>query len=232
MNLELKKSDVKRCLIDPLQDNIGAAVKGIPEFKIHKVYNISISAIIKYVILMYDSESPLWREVRSLPLRKAVAMEMAGIKKDKNGKFSKEAEEIFEGNNREVNSMIVKYITMQNTPVWSNLVAYENIYYMELAKIQSGSYGKTTETIKALDQLSTFITQLTNKLIGGSGEATPILDAIYKESTKELDVTVEKISNYIMENGNVPTDWSPYNEDNDTESKEYNIDKFKFIGDN
>lgn len=228
MNLELKKSDIKRCLIDPLQQNIGAVVKDIPEFQINKIYNIATSSVIKYVILMYDSESPLWKEVRSLPLRKAVAMELSGIKRDENNKFSKEAEEIFEGKNKEVNSMIVKYITMQNTPVWSNLVAYENIYYMELAKIQNGNYGKTTETIKALDQLSTFITQLTDKLIGGEGEATPILDAIYKESTKELDTTVEKISNYIMESGNVPVDWSPYNE----EKKEYKVDKLKFIGDN
>ena len=117
MNLELKKSDVKRCLIDPLQQNIGAVVKDIPEFQINKIYNIATSAVIKYVILMYDSESPLWREVRSLPLRKAVAMELSGIKRDENNKISKEAEEIFEGKNKEVNSMIVKYITMQNTPV-------------------------------------------------------------------------------------------------------------------
>lgn len=230
MNLELKRSDVKRCLIDPLQQNIGAAVKDIDEFQITKVYNIATSSIIKYVILMYDSESPLWREVRSLPLRKAVAMEMSGIEKGKDNKFSKEAEEILEGNNPEVNSMIVKYITMQNTPVWSNLVAYENIYYMELGKIQNGNYGKTIDTIKALEQLSTSITQLTNKLMGGTGEAEPILAAIYKESTKELDTTVEKISNYIMESGNVPKDWSPYN-DKET-GEEYKIAKSKFIGEN
>lgn len=228
MNLELKKSDVKKCLINPLQQNIGAVVKDIPEFQIHKIYNIANTAVIKYVILMYDSESPLWREVRSLPLRKAVAMELAGINRDKDNKFSKEAEEIFEGKNKDVNSMIVKYITMQNTPNWSNLVAYENIYYMELAKIQNGNYGKTKDIIESLDKLSNYITQLTTKLVGGNGEATPILDAIYKESTKELDTTVEKISNYIMESGDVPADWNPYSEDDE----EYKVDKLKFVGDN
>ena len=228
MNLELKRSDVKRCLIDPLQQNIGAAVKDIPEFQINKVFNVAIASIIKYVILMYDSESPLWREVRSLPLRKAVSMELSGVERGKDNKFSKPVEDILEGNNKEVNSMIMKYIIMQNNTAWSNLCAYENIYYMELAKVQNGTYDKTVDTIKAIDLLTERINKCTSILLGGSGEAPSILDIIYKESTKEMDVTVEKISNYIMESGNVPADWSPYNEG----GEEYKIAKSKFIGEN
>lgn len=230
--MKLEDIDTSKCLFDPKRSDLLETAKKIKEFDVELSYRVSVRTIIRYIALLYDASSPLWREVRSLPLRKAVAMELAGAKKDRQGKFERPIELILEGKNQTVNSMIVKYIVLQNSPNWSKLSAYENLYYMELAKIQNGAYGKTNDIITAIDKLSNAITVLTDEIIGGHGEAVPILDAIYKEATKDLDISPEKISTYIEESGNVPEDWCPYNVWKDNELKEsYKVDEIKFVGD-
>lgn len=231
--MKLEDLDTSKCLFDPKRSDILTVAQSYSEFSVELSYRLSVRMVLRYIALLYDAMSPLWREVRSLPLRKAVAMELAGAKRDRTGKFERPVEMIFEGKNQTVNAMIIKYIVLQNSPTWSKLVAYENLYYMELAKIQNGAYGKTNDIITAIDKLSVAITNLTEEILCGHGEAVPILDAIYKEATKDLDVSPEKISTYIEESGNVPEDWSPYNSWKDNEINEtYTVDEIRFIGSN
>jgi hypothetical protein len=234
MELKLENLDMSKCLINPTNTDLINVTKHIPEFNVKLTYRMSLKMVIRYIIIMYDEKSALWREVRSLPLRKAVAMELAGEKPNKQGKFERPIEIIFEGGNQDVNAMIVKYISMQNSPFWTQRCAYETIYYMELAKVQNGAYGNTLNTIKSLDQLSKAITELTDVILGGSGEAPSILEAIYKEATKHLDVSAEKVSDYISNSGDVPPEWNPYNKWKETTGaleEEYKVDKIRFVGD-
>jgi len=228
MNLKLEDLNTSKCLIDPKRADLINATKHWSEFADKDFAKVSLKGVIRYIILMYDCGSPLWKEIRDLPIRKAVAMDMAGISREKNGKFPRLVEIMMEGGNPTVNAMIVKYISMQNNPIWSNRVAFETIYYMELGKILSGQYEKTNDVIKAIDQLSSFIISLTDKLVGGVGEVQPILDLIYRETAKDLDITVEKIADYIMDGGNVPESWNPYSNGDEM----YSPEKSKFIGDN
>lgn len=230
MELKLDSLDTSRCLIDPKRSDLFELTKTIPEFNIHNPYRLSVKGIIRYVILMYDADSPLWREVRSLPLRKAVSMELAGFKRDRDGKFDRPIEHIMEGKNRDVNSMLLKYLTMQNNPKWSQRCAYEHIYYMEIGRVMNGAY-KTKEVIQALDQLTERIDSLTGELIGGKGEALPVLEVIYKEATKDLDCSPEKVSQYVADSDNVPDDWSSYAKWVDNELQAYKVDEIKFAGD-
>ena len=231
MDLTLDKLDTSKCYFNPKDRDILAQTSRIKEFNYKSPYQISTKSIIRYVILMYDAASPLWREVRSLPLRKAVAMELAGVERNREGRFPMPFEKIMEGKNQDVNAMLVKYLSLQNSPNWTRLCVYENLYYMETAKVFNGAYGKTNEVITAIDKLSASISQITTELVGGVGEATPILDAIYKEASKDLDLSPEKISKYIEEMGNVPEDWNPYMtwKDNEVED-EYKVDEIKFAG--
>lgn len=212
MGLRIEDIDFSKCVLNPNKPTFLADIKAIPEFNGNLTYKISRKSVIAYIVMMYDHKCSLWREVRSLPARKAMAMELAGFARDKDGKFSYPSELIFQGKNQEVNSMIIKYLVLQNNPRWGQLCAYETLYYYELARIQNMAGVKTKETIDNLEKLSLAINELTEEILGGTGEATPILEAIYNELTKDLDISPEKVSEYIMADGKCPDDWCPYNE--------------------
>lgn len=230
--LKLEDYDTSKLLIDPKASDLLERTKHIPEFNIELSYRLSLKAIIRYVILMYDQDSFLWREVRSLPARKAAAMELAGGKKKNDGTFERPFEIIMEGGNQKVNAMIVKYISLQNSPNWMKLIAFEFIYHMEMGRVMNAAYKDAMPIIKSMDLLSKTINGLTDEIIGGSGEAPAILAAIYKEATKDLDCTPEKISTYIEEKGDLPDSWNPYAVWVKEEQKEnYKPEKIRFVGD-
>lgn len=234
--MELKDLDLSRCLFNPNSSSFLNDIEQRTGIKKELNQRTSRRAIWTYIVLLYDEASPLRREIRSLPARKGAAMLMSGIKTDSNGRFDQHIERMIDGRNQDVNAMIVKYLVLQNSPKFVQLIAYESLYYFEIAKIQNGAYGKTTDVIKSIDSLATSIDRLTEEIIGGkiAEESFKILEAIYQEVTKDLNVSPEAISNFIMESGDVPADWNPYSEyDKEGNVKEtYKPEKLKFIGDN
>lgn len=231
--MKLESFDLSRCLFNPNSSTLLKDAEKYPEFAKELSYRMSRKAVITYIVLMFDQMSPLRKEVRSLPARKGVAAQMAGFKTDKNGRFEPHVEKVLEGRNQDVNAMIVKYLVLQNSPKFVQLIAYESLYFYEIAKIQNGAYGKTIDVIKSVDSLASSIDRLTEEVVGGSGEAEPILAAIYQEVTKDLNISPEAISNYISECGDVPDDWNPYNVYREKDGKlvdEYKVAKIKYVG--
>lgn len=231
--MKLESFDLSRCLFNPNSSTLLKDAEKYPEFSKELSYRMSRKAVITYIVLMFDQMSPLRKEVRSLPARKGVSAQMAGFKTDKNGRFEPHVEKVLEGRNQDVNAMIVKYLVLQNSPKFVQLIAYESLYFYEIAKIQNGAYGKTIDVIRSVDSLASSIDRLTEEVVGGSGEAEPILAAIYQEVTKDLNISPEAISNYISECGDVPSDWNPYNEYREKDGKlvdEYKVDKIKYVG--
>lgn len=235
--MKLEDIDTSKCKIDPKGDLMQQIRKHKP-FNRKLSYRISVKKVLTYIILLYDVNSPLLREVRRLPERKAVAMEMAGMTvDDKNGKFDRPVELMMMGKHQDINAMIIYYIFLQGNPEWAELVSYEAMFYMETARVMNGIVGKASETIKNLAVLSKKIEELTQKIVGGEGEAPDILAEIYKQSTKGLDVSPERISNFIEEQGDVPDNWNPYSEwvkkptGKMVLEEIYEVEKSKFISD-
>lgn len=231
--LKLSDLDLSKCLYDPNKSTLLKDVEHIPEFNIELSYRMSRKAVLTYIILLYDQASSLRKEIRSLPSRKGMAAQLAGFKLDKNGRFEPPVERFLEGKNQDINAMIVKYLLLQNSPKYVQLIAYESLYFYEIAKIQNGAYGKTIDVIKSVDSLASSIDRLTEEVVGGKGESESILAAIYKEVTKDLNVSPEAISNYISESGDVPEDWSPYNTIREKDGKieeVYKVDKLRYVG--
>lgn len=224
--MKLESLDLSRCLFDPNKSSMLRDAEAYPEFKVELSYRTSRKAVLTYIVLIYDQASPLRREVRNLPSRKGTAMMLAGFKTDKSGRFERHIETMLEGKNQQVNAMIVKYLVLQNSPKFVQLIAYESMYYYEIAKIQNGAYGNSKSVITVIDSLASSIDKLTEEVVGGKGESEPVLAAIYKEVTKDLNVSPEAISTYIADSGDVPSDWNPYSIDNE----EYKVDKIKYVG--
>jgi uncharacterized protein YpmS len=231
--LKLSDIDTSRCLFDPKQSDLLTITKDIEPLNKELSYRVSRKAILTYIILLYDQNSTLRKEVRNFAARKGIAIQMSGIKMDKNGRFERPIELILEGKNELVNSMIVKYISLQNNPRWGQLIAYETLYHLELAKIQNGAYGKASEVIKSIDMLAESIDRLTEEIVGGKNEVESVLSGIYKEVTKNISITPEAIASYLEESGDLPEWWNPYSEINEKDGKvksEYKVDKIKYVG--
>lgn len=231
--MKLESFDLSRCLLNPNSSTMLKDAEKHPEFCKELSYRMSRKAVLTYIVLMFDQMSPLRKEIRSLPARKGVSMQMAGFKTDSKGRFEPHVEKILEGKNQDVNAMIVKYLVLQNSPKFVQLIAYESLYFYEIAKIQNGAYGKTIDVIRSVDSLASSIDKLTEEVVGGSGEAEPILAAIYQEVTKDLNISPEAISNYISECGDVPPEWNEYNEWREKDGKlmdEYKVDKTRYVG--
>lgn len=230
--MKLESLDLSKCLFDPNKSSLLKDVEKYEEFNKDLTHRMSRKAVLTYIILMYDQASPLRREIRSLPARKGTALQVAGFKTDKNGRFEVHVEKILEGVNQDVNAMIVKYLLLQNSPSFMKLVLYELMLARESAKIINGVY-KTPEAMKSIDGLTDSIDKLTEEVIGGRGEAEPILAAIYQEVTKNIDVSPETISEYIVESGDLPEEFNPYNvwrEKDGRLMEEYKVDKIKYVG--
>ena len=111
------------------------------------------------------------------------------------------------------------------------------VLYMESSRALLGAYKSADAMSKSIDRLAKSKAELTDQLVGGSGEAEPILAAIYKQTTKDLDVSPEKVSNYIQakkdEGGqtDIPDEWNPYSVWKDNEiSETYKVGDIKYVG--
>lgn len=235
MAIKIEDVDFSKCLFNPTKSSLLNDTKHIKEFNVELGYHMSKKMILTYIILMYDYQCSLWREVRDLTIRKGIAMQLAGAKFDKEGHFERHIELILEGRNQDINAMIIKYIALTNNPSWGQLCAAETLFYYDLARVQNGAFKDSMSVATSTEKLAKMIKSLTEEVLGGDGESEPILAAIYRESTKDLDLSPEKISDYIMANGGtgLPEEWNPYlkwKEKEGIAEKAYKPEKIKFLG--
>lgn len=212
------------CLYNPHLVDRMKELKNFEEFKAPLPPSLPYLCVARYVVLLYDMHSPIREIERRINVRKKIAALYAGFTLGPSGKFSPDVEDMVMGNYPEINSMIVRYIMLQNSPLFSKLVAYESIFHFEIIKSQSGNYGKAKDIIDSINQLSTAISDMTDEIFAGKGESRLILEEFYKKISEGVDISCEAVSDYIEKDGNVPESWGIYGDG-------YKIDDLKFVDD-
>jgi hypothetical protein len=109
-----------RCPFDPLCKE--PMVDAYP--KLRTIFSTNCDEIIRYVIMMYDSKSPLIEEERDLNRRKTIAVEMSGI-------VMPEREEMFEP----LHEAIIEYLQFTHDRLWAAAVSTE-FRFWEAIRIQ------------------------------------------------------------------------------------------------
>jgi hypothetical protein len=121
---------------------------------------------LRYIILFYDKNSPLWQSIPSFEDRKVTALQMAGFKIDDSGQFPVEVTNgIIYGKNQVVNKMIVRYVFLFNNPQFILLTGLLSMNYNLLNKIQGGDMHK--DTLATFRSTSNDIEKLTKQVFGG-----------------------------------------------------------------
>jgi hypothetical protein len=179
-----------------------------------------------WIVLMYDLHTPLRREVKDYYKRKVYAGSICGISPNVlSGKYRECFEKIFTGLDKDVNDLIVKFITSFHNPEYTQLVAHVAIQESALQKIVSGGADKNTQFM--FDAATEKIKSLTN-MIYGSGERDEVFEArraLYKQVAYDLsDIRPESVARTMMTEGKLPNEWNPY-------EKDYEPNDIKFVGD-
>lgn len=136
-----------------------------PEFNAEIDY---YNRFLKYISFIYDSNSPL-HVINHIPTRKSEAMQLAGFERNANGMFPKECEETIRCLNKKIMLMVVKYIRLQKNATFAKRITYEESFYNQLSKLQSGTVDdeKSKDLINNIERLEDLINKTNFVLLNG-----------------------------------------------------------------
>jgi hypothetical protein len=141
--------------------------------------------ILRYIILMYDKNTPLRIMYTGFNKRKGYAAIMAGFKRDpRTGKFNNAVKDVILGKNDDVNKAIVRYLMFFYDADYLQLI----IYYELLGKqyrtaMEDGQKALSNTNVQAIEKIREEINRLTEKIFGnedGSEESKDLEIELYR----------------------------------------------------
>lgn len=119
------------------------ALSDYPEFhaELESILDPDRTKIIKYIVLMYDRNSPLKR-IEDITERKIKGALLAGFRPKKVGRkkyFKRVIDDILKGYNHTVNRMIVRYCRIQGNMKYTLVVAGQEDFYQSIGDLMSRS---------------------------------------------------------------------------------------------
>ncbi|MBU1067767.1 hypothetical protein KKE60_08270 [Patescibacteria group bacterium] len=103
-----------------------------------KKCKLDFNKVLKYIIYVYDKNSPLRREYVNILKRKAKALKLAGFIKDDNDVWGKDIENMILCQDKHINSMIIRFLRLHRNAKYAYLIALEENYYKMLEKMIEG----------------------------------------------------------------------------------------------
>jgi len=167
-----------------------------------------------WIVCMYDINSPLRLEIRDYYKRKVYAGSITGIAPSRvSGKYMEYVENIFLGNDDQVNHLIVQYIASFSSPEYNQLMAHVTLQQNTLTRIVAGEANKEVQQV--FDVATETIKKQMN-LIYGSGEKDEVYEArraLYQQVSADLSqMRPENVARTMVVDKRLADDWSPYGE--------------------
>lgn len=217
----MKREDINTSLLmyNPWDEKTISKLETYDEFN-ESFGKVNKGKVIVYIILVYDINSQLRREIPYFNQRKIVAGELAEFPKNSSGKFLEIYEDVMIGLNKKVNNAISKYIILFADPKYINLVYYWSILTSEYENITGYKESRDYKnTIANIEKLEIKIKECTDYLFGGN-EIKDIRRALYEQVEREnLRLRPEDIA--MADNVDELIE-SPYGD--------YKPDKLKYLG--
>jgi len=164
MELEFQASDFSKLMFPILSmpDNIDP-IKHFPKLEkweeFHnpeekKPWSIQKkNKIFRYIVLMYDKESPFRVKIDSLTRRKVEVSKYVKLIADAKN-VPEDVMEIIQGKNERVNKMVIAYARMHRNSLYSLILGLEKQFYGDLLKIEGNtkSDSNISDTQKKLEE--------------------------------------------------------------------------------
>lgn len=163
----------------------------------------------QYVVIMYDPDSPMRREVGHYMQRKSACADIVGFGKEANGKWVEHVEKMLIGKDEEVNKLVAAYLAYLAIPEYTELIVLLEIQRIKAYEAFSGSVNDNTH--KTMAAVTESIGRITKHLFG-SGEDDEIRDArraLYQHANLDKPPRPEDVVD-MLDGGGLPKDFSPY----------------------
>lgn len=153
------KDDFNKMFFNPYGVN-GSLLKKYPKLKMFKSFLSADNKLIKYVLLMYDANTPLKEQFPDLNIRKEQAALLCGYDLIKDESL---LSTIFFFENEKVTKMVDEFLRKQNNRVWSMIVSNEQTFFEYQTKLLRPVDGdKDKDILQALQIKSKIMDDLNN----------------------------------------------------------------------
>jgi hypothetical protein len=143
------------------------------------IFFVNDDCVLRYIMLVYDMNSPLWKSIKTHNERKVQGMLMAGFEADKSGRFDIKIEQgLLYGKDKGVARRIVKYVYVFNNVDYSELVGMLEYNMQLLFHIMSSNTNSKTR--EEFTKTSARIKELTATVFGGK-ETKEIEEQLYEQ---------------------------------------------------
>jgi hypothetical protein len=205
-----KELDFSNCRYNPNDKNFKKDITGdIPEFNVFKSEHAE--KVFAYVVMLFDKKSPLWAREPEYFQRKILAAELAKLPLNGQGNWSDFSKEILEGQNQEVNALVVSYLANTGDIDYMMLINELVMFHGYTMQVLDNKYDE--RAYKTLKDLSDGISDRTRKIFGSGeyDELARVRILLYESAEKDRQrLNPEAIVKMIDRDGDVPRDWNRY----------------------
>jgi hypothetical protein len=103
--------------------------------------HLDLFKTLRYIVMVYDSKSPIHTVFTDLYKIKVHAAELAGFIKQEDGRFLSNVEQMMACKDLVVNKMIIRYVVSNKSGLYSKFVLYQELHFVEMTKLLSGEKG-------------------------------------------------------------------------------------------
>ncbi|MAN63468.1 MAG: hypothetical protein CMI60_16155 [Parvibaculum sp.] len=176
------KEDFDKMIFNPFSVK-GLIKKKYPKIKMFKTFEKSSDSLIKYVLYMYDQNTPLKEQFPELKTRKEAAAVLSGFDLIKD---DQKLNDMFFFLSDQLVNMVDEFLRKQNNRIWSMIVSNEQTFFEYQTKLLSPVEGDRDKDIlqalqiksKIMDDLNTINERLDSYYMKLYGEDQELLKVI------------------------------------------------------
>lgn len=140
-------------------------LRAFPELAKHREFKVQFEKlnkdnVIRYVVYMYDRNTPFRRKFPDILKRKIEAAKEAGFKISEGGMFEEEVETLLRGKDNKVNDMVCAYARIHKNFKYSFFITMEEIFYSLMRSIVDGDLKNIAELKKTQLELDETMNEL------------------------------------------------------------------------
>ena len=182
-------------------------LQNYPEFSDELLNELKLpfNNLFKYFVLLYSQNTPLLN-IKDYNQRKSVALTLAVIDPLINL-------DIVMGRNPVANWILIAFFRMTKNNKWSKFCVFQDAYYNQLAKLQSGTVEpgeRTKELMYNINTLESQIDEMLTDLMNQDRSQKLREDVFQAVEDARNNLRPEYIAQRIKEGDDPTRDWSPY----------------------
>jgi len=191
----------KGLLFDPYSETLVTDLAQYDEFRVSTGHLLH-EKVFRFIIFMYDMLSEMRKMYPDWQDRKVKCAALAGWDIDRNGRFQDSVMEMLEGENVEVNDMIVKFCLLFPSPYYSAYISMWELLAKEVRASFDNKNGSAdiTKIRGNIKELTKQIDEYSEKIFGGD-RTIGLKNSLYKSVDKaRLRLRPEIIARDIKDN--------------------------------